>query len=203
MYLKSTDISQRHNELLPQMVSEVSQEVGISLMDIKTIAVSIGPGSFTGLRVGLAYAKGIAYASGAELLPIGTLEALAEEVSLVMLAKGYNSFYTMTVARRDACFAQKFKLENKKYLVDSPPFYFDFQDWENFLHTNSAVAGFGTGKFIEWLTLEKRSEFHYIENVCASASSIGKLALNSSFHVPNIEDIEPKYLKEFTVNARS
>lgn len=58
-------------------LKEILAEIGWSPRDVQVVAVTIGPGSFTGLRVGLATAKTFAYSVGAEILGIDTLEALA------------------------------------------------------------------------------------------------------------------------------
>ncbi len=52
-----------------------------ALSDVTTIGISVGPGSFTGLRIGLSVAKALAYASGAQIIGVGTLEALAVRAS--------------------------------------------------------------------------------------------------------------------------
>ena len=66
-------------ELLP-MVAECLAEARVEVAQLDGVAVSIGPGSFTGLRVGLATAKGLVFGSSASLVGVPTLEALAEAV---------------------------------------------------------------------------------------------------------------------------
>jgi tRNA threonylcarbamoyladenosine biosynthesis protein TsaB len=66
-----------HTASLPGLVDRVLARAGAALADVDAIAVSIGPGSFTGLRVGLGLAKGIAYAGGLRVAAVPTLEALA------------------------------------------------------------------------------------------------------------------------------
>jgi tRNA threonylcarbamoyladenosine biosynthesis protein TsaB len=66
-----------HTASLPGLVDGVLARAGVDIADLDAIAVSIGPGSFTGLRVGLGLAKGIAYAGGLRLVAVPTLEALA------------------------------------------------------------------------------------------------------------------------------
>jgi tRNA threonylcarbamoyladenosine biosynthesis protein TsaB len=66
-----------HADTLPTLVERVLTEAGCAIEDLDALAVSIGPGSFTGLRVGLALAKGIAFAGDLPLAPVPTLEALA------------------------------------------------------------------------------------------------------------------------------
>jgi tRNA threonylcarbamoyladenosine biosynthesis protein TsaB len=66
-----------HSERLLPGVDRLLTQCGIKLEDVDLIAVSIGPGSFTGLRVGLSMAKGLSFAAGKPIVPVPTLEALA------------------------------------------------------------------------------------------------------------------------------
>lgn len=66
-----------HGAELPSAVTEVLTIAGIKLKDLQGIAVGLGPGSFTGLRVGLAYAKGLVLALGCALIGISTFDCLA------------------------------------------------------------------------------------------------------------------------------
>jgi tRNA threonylcarbamoyladenosine biosynthesis protein TsaB len=69
--------SRSHTASLPALVGGVLEDAGLRIEDVEAVAVSIGPGSFTGLRIGLALAKGIAFAGGLPLVGVPTLEALA------------------------------------------------------------------------------------------------------------------------------
>ena len=66
-----------HQERLATMLAEAMAEIGAAFSEIDRVAVTVGPGSFTGLRVGLAFAKGLAIAGGVPCLGVGVLEALA------------------------------------------------------------------------------------------------------------------------------
>jgi tRNA threonylcarbamoyladenosine biosynthesis protein TsaB len=66
-----------HSERLLPAVDRVLQDAGVALDHLEGIAVSIGPGSFTGLRIGLSTAKGLAYATGLPVVGVPTLEAMA------------------------------------------------------------------------------------------------------------------------------
>jgi len=70
-----------HAEILIPLVQSVLAKVGLRTADLSGIAVSIGPGSFTGLRIGLATAKGLAYQSGLPIVGVSTLWAHAAGVS--------------------------------------------------------------------------------------------------------------------------
>ena len=69
--------SRSHAASIVPLIEAVLQQAACTVEALDAIAVSAGPGSFTGLRVGLSVAKGIACATGARVVPIPTLEALA------------------------------------------------------------------------------------------------------------------------------
>jgi tRNA threonylcarbamoyladenosine biosynthesis protein TsaB len=69
--------SRSHVATLPRLVEQVLGDAGVRLEEIEALAVSIGPGSFTGLRIGLGLVQGIAFAGGLPCVAVPTLEALA------------------------------------------------------------------------------------------------------------------------------
>lgn len=71
-------MSRGHQERLAPLVAEVMGEAGAGFDQLDRIAVTVGPGSFTGLRVGLAFAKGLSAALGVPAIGVGSLEALAQ-----------------------------------------------------------------------------------------------------------------------------
>jgi len=71
---------QNHAKLLAVYVNEVLEESQISMEQIDSVAVSGGPGSYTGLRIGVSLAKGICYASNLPMIAITSLEAMANQV---------------------------------------------------------------------------------------------------------------------------
>ena len=67
-----------HSELLMPLVDDLLSRSGVGLRDVDAFAVAVGPGSFTGLRVGIATVKGLAFGSDRPVAPVPTLRALAE-----------------------------------------------------------------------------------------------------------------------------
>lgn len=70
-----------HAEILLPLIGQLLQGTGLSLVDVSALAVSIGPGSFTGLRIGLSTVKGLAYGWGIPVVGVPTLEAVAARVT--------------------------------------------------------------------------------------------------------------------------
>lgn len=72
-----------HAEFLHVFIEAIIKEAGIAFADLKAIAVSQGPGSYTGLRIGVSAAKGLCYALGIPLIAIDTMQTLAQQVQQV------------------------------------------------------------------------------------------------------------------------
>jgi len=70
----------KHAEILPDFFNQLEKKTNFHLAELNAIAVSIGPGSFTGLRIGLSFAKGLAYSKGLPIVPVPTMMALAYQV---------------------------------------------------------------------------------------------------------------------------
>ena len=71
-----------HAEKLHVFIEELLQENNLTYKDLKAIAVSQGPGSYTGLRIGVSSAKGLCYALNIPLIAIDTLESLARKITI-------------------------------------------------------------------------------------------------------------------------
>jgi tRNA threonylcarbamoyladenosine biosynthesis protein TsaB len=76
------DIGYSHAEKLHVFIEEIIKEANINFSDLKAIAVSKGPGSYTGLRIGVSAAKGLSFALEIPLISVATLKALAMQVSI-------------------------------------------------------------------------------------------------------------------------
>ena len=109
--IKENTIRNEHGAFLQPAVREIMKEAGFALTEIDAVAVSIGPGSYTGLRVGLASAKGICYALNKPIIEIGTLTLMAAvaQESLSNLQKAENHYIVpMIDARRNEVFYATF-----------------------------------------------------------------------------------------------
>ena len=71
------DLGRRQTQELPHMAERLMKSNGLTWESLDYVALTNGPGYFTGIRVGAAYASGLAYASGAKVIPVSSLEVLA------------------------------------------------------------------------------------------------------------------------------
>lgn len=99
---RSEPMPRGHQERLAPLVDELMAEAGLAFSALDRIGVTVGPGSFTGLRVGMAFAKGLGFALGKSVAGIGTLEALAASNP----SKGLKA--AVIDARRDQVYVQAF-----------------------------------------------------------------------------------------------
>ncbi|MDA8443196.1 MAG: tRNA (adenosine(37)-N6)-threonylcarbamoyltransferase complex dimerization subunit type 1 TsaB [Peptococcaceae bacterium] len=104
-----------HSERLMPMVLQILANAGVDFSDLGAVAVTSGPGSFTGLRIGMATAKGIAQVKRIPILGINTLDALAQG------GLGFNGVVVPILdARKDEVYTASYRAENGKVvLLDS------------------------------------------------------------------------------------
>lgn len=127
------EIGRGHAELLRPTVENALESTGSHPRDLQRIAVCTGPGSFTGLRAGLAFARGLALATGACATGVGTMEVLAHRVE-----NGGEPFVVVLDARRNEVFAQCFQEDGRP---DGAPFRHRLD--EPWPFGDRAVAGSG------------------------------------------------------------
>ena len=100
-------IPKKHSENLPLFFESLINKSDLKKNRLDAIAVSIGPGSFTGLRIGLGFSKGLAYALNKPIVPVQTLDVIGNHPDVV-----YNNFLVLLHSHRNIVFKQKFL--NKK-----------------------------------------------------------------------------------------
>ena len=131
------DPQQRSARSLAPAIESLLEQVGWQPQEVQLVAVTVGPGSFTGLRVGVATAKVFAYAAGAEVLGIGTLEAIAaaapQEIPAVAVAVD---------AQRGDVVAQRFQRKSTGWLEEEgDPALVPLEQWLATLPPGFAVSG--------------------------------------------------------------
>ena len=106
-------IPRQHAEKLPLFYDELVTESKLKLSEIDAISVSIGPGSFTGLRIGLSYAKGLAYSHNLPIIPVPTMLSILHGSE-----KTNKKLIVMLFSHGNKYFLQKIEHASGKYTLD-------------------------------------------------------------------------------------
>ena len=110
-----------HAERLHVLAEEVMQEAGVGFAALDAVAVGIGPGSYTGLRIGLSAAKGYAHALGCPLIGVGTLEVLTAALHATGTAQETEAVrHPMIDARRMEVFTAAFASDGRPLTAPEP-----------------------------------------------------------------------------------
>ena len=117
---RESSAAKAHASLTAVFVQEVLQERGIKLEDCDAVCVSMGPGSYTGLRVGVSTAKGLCFGSGKPLMAVGTLDTLVAQTET---PTDFKYIVPMIDARRMEVYAAVF--ENDKQISATAPAIID------------------------------------------------------------------------------
>ena len=183
-----------HSGKLAVIIDQLVKNSGYSLSDLSAVALSEGPGSYTGLRIGASTAKGLCYGLNAKLIAINSLTAMAAQV------KNYISENDLLVpmfdARRMEVYAQVLTKE-LKVIKDTAPVVIDHESFSDLLSTNSIfIFGDGAEKCKGVIT---HCNALFIDEITPSASTIGKLAFEKFLknEFVDVAYFEPFYLKEY------
>ena len=194
-----------HAERLPGLIAGVLQEAGIGPEMLEGVAVSTGPGSFTGLRIGLSTAKGLVYATGVPLVSVPTLEALAMRlVRAGECAEGW--ILAVLDARRDEVYAQIFRMSAGRLEAADEVRDLTTDRLAGALAQRTVVVT-GDGAEKAGSALDAAGCLFRIapaELRTCSASEVGLLGermLRSGLRADPVA-LEPQYIKEFFLKAR-
>ncbi|PRY07892.1 tRNA threonylcarbamoyladenosine biosynthesis protein TsaB [Pontibacter ummariensis] len=189
-------IEKSHSSHITVMISQLVENCGITLQDLEAVVVSGGPGSYTGLRIGSATAKGLCYSLNIPLLEVSTLHGLAAQVVAVTPKPSRFLFCPMLDARRMEVYLCVLNSQLQE-VEPVAPVVLDASTLEDRLAEQQIVfMGSGAQKFKELVAENENALF--VDNVVPSAITIGQLALQK-YEQKTFEDVayyEPFYLKD-------
>ncbi len=192
----SNESQKEHAAFLQAGIQQLIKSVNIKLQDVDAVAVTAGPGSYTGLRVGMASAKGLCYALKKPLLTISTLEALTASALQFFPTDNKDLLYCpMMDARRMEVFTALYK-HDLSIQLHPCAMILDELSFEKEMKSNQIVF-FGSGSD-KWKLICKH-ENAIFKTVSIQPKSLGKstyaLFLEKKF--TELAYSEPLYLKEF------
>jgi len=181
--------NKKHAEILPEFYLKLKNSTGFILDDIDAIAISIGPGSFTGLRIGLSFAKGLAFSKGLPIIPISTMMSLAYSL------KEDSPEVGIIYSHAKRVFYQDIKWEKKLPYSESD---IKVSEW------NDIFEFFGNRKSIFHLNCESLNDANSFIKASLSSLYVGlfastnydKLVINKPY------DLVPNYVSPFVVNTK-
>lgn len=182
-----------HGKRLTRLIEAVCQEGGISLNQLDAIAVSNGPGSYTGLRIGLATAKGLCFGLDKPLITLNTLK---------IMANAWTNFHENTLllpmmdARRMEVYAAVFEAKSKETHVTTKPVILESTSFSD-LNQPTIAFGNGAAKWQEtcensWITFSEEHPYPHAQFMGQDAAVAFQ---NKTF--ASLVLAEPEYLKEF------
>lgn len=192
---QSYHLQQSHSSLLPVIIDQVVENGQVQLDQLDAVALSAGPGSYTGLRIGTATAKGLTYSLGVPLIAIDTLDTMIAQVKPMV---GEEAFLCpMIDARRMEVYC---KLVGSEVIWETAPLIIEPDTFDEIDSKQLYCFGNGSDKL-----RDQFPAFHYIRDIHPSAAHMGSLAFDR-FQAGKFEDIayfEPDYLKEYRTNVPS
>lgn len=191
-----------HASFLQPAINNILKKTGKHLSEIDGISVSAGPGSYTGLRVGLASAKGICYTLNKPLILLNTLEIMAEKIILAQKNPQDLLYAPMIDARRMEVFTALYDhqlgqlLAPGAYLLDDKEFVLPFQ------HRDKQICFFGSG-MDKWQQICPQGNYSFLSLPGGSAA---QNALAQQYYAEkrfaDVAYSEPLYFKSFYTTAK-
>ncbi len=183
-----------HSSLLTSFIEETMQTAGLGMSALDGVVVSMGPGSYTGLRIGVSAAKGLCYALDIPLIAINTLESLANTANTVL--DGVDYFVPMIDARRMEVYSAIFD-SNLHQVRETMAEIIDENSFAEVLE-KGRVAFFGDGADKCKATLNHPNAL-FFDDIVPSVTGMLQPAWQklSRKQFENLAYFEPYYLKDF------
>lgn len=193
-------VEKSHSKIITNLIDGVLHSCNVGYSELSAIAVSKGPGSYTGLRIGVSTAKGLCYGLDIPLIGVNTLEAMACEVNRMNFASYL--LCPMLDARRMEVYCAVMN-EKNEFVEATQAKVIDEDSFAGLLASNK-ILFFGDGAFKTKILLSKSGNAVYLDGVYPSARNIGFLAA-AMFEQRKFEDpvyFEPFYLKDFISTSK-
>lgn len=199
--IKETNEGYSHAENLTWFIEQICIENAINLQSIDAVVVSKGPGSYTGLRIGVSAAKGICFALDKPLIAINTLQSMASYAASKY--KTENALYfPMQDARRMEVYNAAYDVNNKE-IIETRALIVD-ENTTATIEWNGTIYYFGDGAEKCKNHFNGDARFVLLDDILPSSNNLIKLA-NKAFSENKFENLiyfEPYYLKEFVAGKK-
>jgi len=187
-----------HAEVLTDSIRGLLGVLRISFSDLDGIAVSIGPGSFTGLRIGAATAKGLAFSLGKPIVGIDTLYAQAMAAPVVQKSE----FIVPVIrSRQKELYAARYRRDGGELVCVHPAAVFSIAALASWLTPPALICGNAAPMIVEAGLLDGKNEIDFVAtSACQlSGARIAELGLQrlKRGDADDLANLEPAYVQEF------
>lgn len=195
----TTDYKKTHSTTLMPMLDELIQMLGIEMSSIDAIATAAGPGSFTGLRIGAATVKGLAYALGVPVIAVPTVDAIAYN-----LYGAKRLICPLMDARRQQAYSGLYRFsETNKFIVkkeQEPEAIADIIERINSEDEPVTFLGDGVPVFKDFIEEKARVDFDFAPAFCnrqraGAVACLGRHYFDKEFYT-SAEEFRPVYLRK-------
>lgn len=190
-------VPQAHAKFLTTLVDSVMKAAGISYSELSSVAVSAGPGSYTGLRIGTSTAKGIAFAQSIPIIPIPTLQGIACQLLPTITLFPKSQIGVLLDARRMEVYYQFFTSELAPLQPNPQPVILTEPLLKSWCKQASTIfLGSGASKIRPFLTHVAQQSI-LLPQITGSVRGWGKLILEKWINqqIANLDTFEPDYIK--------
>ena len=179
-----------HSERLMEMISTLVTSADLQLKDLSHIAISIGPGSFTGLRIGLSVAKGLGYGADIPLVPVPNFDALALQISNFL--KPNDKYFIANKANMSELYVGSYRANENNYECTDDVKLMSLEEFKNSLSKSDILFGNYSQKKASDLLASPNSVY-----VAKWSYIFGKDLVTYDY-----DFLEPNYLKKFIVKVK-
>ena len=190
----NSKIERSHSKLIISLVEKVIKESKIEISDIDAFSISRGPGSYTGLRIGLSCLKGFCYGLDKPLISLNTLKILAKSATEKIDNKD-SYICPMVDARRMEVFTKLYNYSMDEVSGDRA-LILDNNSFSNYKDKIIYFVGSGSSKFED---ISDNINFKFLPDIIPNSIHMGELSFNKFLNndFEELSTFEPNYIKDF------
>ena len=191
---RNSKIERSHSKLIIKLIDDILTNNKLKAKELDAFSISKGPGSYTGLRIGLSSIKGFCYALDKPLIALNTLKVLAES-ALEYIEDKDSILCPMVDARRMEVYTKTFNYKLNELTKDQA-LILEKDSFKNYKDKNVYFFGDGSYKFKE---IVNKKNFIFLNNINPNSKFMGQLSydkfINKDFE--DLSSFEPNYIKDF------
>ncbi len=175
----------RHSNYIISSIDDALKGVGIPFSDVDTVAVGVGPGSFTGIRVGIAIAKGLNCDGKLRVVGVSSLHNIACQMD------AQNVIYPMVYAQRDEFFVRKYRRSGDGFIADGECVILKPELFDSMLEKPSVICSPDWDRLMQF---EKLIDIDMVRDFVFPMASTAAMMAYLGFYEKS-EDINPIYVR--------